>query len=63
LFACKEHTYATKHITTGNVHKVHTPSSPPVLNAMLFPAVKLMITTNNIMVAKLAATPSLKLVS
>jgi hypothetical protein len=30
---------------------------------MLFPAVKLMITTNNIMVAKLAATPSLKLVS
>jgi hypothetical protein len=61
--ACKEHTNATTHISTRNVHKIHTPSSPPALKAMLDPAIKLMITTDNIMVAKLATTPSLKLVS
>ena len=63
MCACKEHTHATTHTSTGNVHKVHTVCNPPTLMAMLVPAIKLIITTNNIMVAKLAATPSLKLVS
>jgi hypothetical protein len=34
-----------------------------MLRATLVPAIKLMIATNNIVVAKLAATPSLKLIS
>ena len=53
---------ATTHSSTGNEHKVRTPSSPPALNAMLVPAIKPMITANNIMVAELATAPSLKLV-
>jgi len=57
------HVKNTTHISTGEVHKVHTPSSPPKLDAMPVPAIKLMITADNIMVAKLAAAPSLKLVS
>jgi hypothetical protein len=40
------------------MHEVRT-SSPPMLNPILVPAIKLMITADSIMVAKLATTPSL----
>jgi hypothetical protein len=57
LCACKEHTNATTYITRENVHIVHT-TNPPVLIAMLVPAIKLIITADSIMVEKLATTPS-----
>jgi len=58
----EKNTQMPQNISTGNVHKVHTTSSPPALDAMPVPAIKPMITTDNIMVAKLATAPSLKLV-